>query len=259
LSDRKTSVADSIAKMLVASRGKHYVPKRLSFNPSTLSSPCERLIFYKYLRIQPDFTPNPKSCRIFEAGDALHGMMKDWVRRSVGLIDYRDHSGKIPLHWVTKLPDPEFPVDDSDTGIKGKMDGVGVVDGQLWIYEFKSIKAEYFRDLSAPQAKHQKQAAPYVFLFEKDLRAGKFSHIPELDGFDTVAGVIYLYLNKDNQELKEFRVEKSFEFLDDALRSAFSCLSHVQAETLPEKTEDHCYNCDFRLKCAKDFNPLKKI
>jgi hypothetical protein len=255
----KTSVAQAIEKMLVAERSKHYVPKTLTFSPSSLCSPCLRLVFYRYLRIEPDFTPTAKTSKVFETGNALHGMMKDWVRKSVGLIDYYLPSGLPPVNWFTKEPDLEFPVNDPETGIKGKIDGVGILDGEVWIYEMKSIKAEDYRKLHVPMTKHQKQAMPYAFLLEKDLQSGKHSHITELNGHTTVRGVIYLYLNKDNQEMKEFRVEKSFEFLEEALHTAFSCLSHVQAATLPEKTPDYCHNCDFRLKCAKDFNPLKKI
>jgi hypothetical protein len=114
---------------------------------------------------------------------------------------------------------------------KGKIDGVGILDGEVWIYEMKSIKAEYYRKLLVPMTKASEAGDAVRVLARERIFSPASSHITELNGHTTVRGVIYLYLNKDNQEMKEFRVEKSFEFLEEALRTAFSCLSHVQAAT----------------------------
>lgn len=252
-----TSVTFQIERHLAAAR-KHYVPKKLTFSPSVTSSPCHRRILYKFLRIEPDFFPTAKQVRIFNTGDALHDMMKNWVRKSVGLIDYRLPDGTQPINWFTKAPDLEFPVADESLQIKGKIDGVSIVDGEVWLFEFKSIKSEEFKKLKGPQEGHKKQGMPYAFLFEQDLKAGKYDYIEELKGRREVAGVIFMYLNKDNSELKEYRLAKDFSYFETVAQTIFTILEHVEAKTLPEPTEDYCHNCEFRLRCNKNLNPLAK-
>jgi hypothetical protein len=234
----------------------HYIPKKLTFSPSKSTSPCKRKVFYSYLRIQPDFKHAPKTMRIFDTGNHLHNMMKDWVRLTYGLIDYRDVNGKIPLHWVTKQPDPEFPVYDEQTSIRGKIDGVGIINNELWIYEMKSIKN--FDGLTGPKTDHLQQAMSYVYLFQDSLREGKYKHIKELTNFKEVQGIVFLYLNKTTSELMDFVVEKTFAPYEELLNTVNSTLLAVEEGLLPMKTQDYCMNCEFRIKCKNEFNPVKK-
>jgi CRISPR/Cas system-associated exonuclease Cas4 (RecB family) len=254
----KVSVLGKINAYLkkVANPKFHAGDRRIK--PSDLGSPCYRKIIYSYLRVEPDTKIEPKTKRIFDTGDAYHDMMKEWVKGAGILIEYKDpKTGKLPINKYSGKPDSEFPIVVTELGIKkGKIDAILLVNGQLWIGEFKSMKDEKFHVLKAPQDDHQIQANTYVHLFEHCLARGDYKHIKELAGHTEVQGVIYLYIDKDNSEIKEYVLPKSDEGFEIVVEKIARIMKYVTDKELPPKTEHYCYFCSYNRKCKREFNPL---
>lgn len=226
--------------------------------PSDLGSPCFRKIFYSYLRTEPDQSIKPEQKRIFDTGDAFHDMMKEWTKGTGCLIEYKDpKTGEIPINKWSKKPDGEFPIVVPELEIKqGKIDAIIKLDGKLWIGEFKSIKDEKFHELKDAQEEHKIQANTYVHLFEYCLNKGDYKHIKELEGFTEVEGVIFIYLNKNDSEPREYIVEKDDAHLEKIVEKIATLKQYVEKKELPPKTDHYCFFCPYNKKCKRNFNPL---
>lgn len=243
--------------------GPDYKPKP-NMKPSDFGTKSLRKLFYSYLKTPKDRKLDAKIKRIFDTGDALHGMMRQWVRDAANddfiFIDYKDpETGEIPINKYSKQPDPEFPMLVEELGMTypAKIDGLVILDDKLWIVEFKSMKTEKFESLKKALEEHEFQANTYAFLFEHCLNRGDYDHIEELDEFSEVAGVIYIYLDKNVSEPKEFVVEKNVELLEPAIEKVTTVLDYVEKKELPP-CQNCDYFCDWKKKCAKDYNPLKE-
>lgn len=261
----KKPIFDFVAKKLEESYNAPltYTPQP-NMRPSYLGTPCLRKIYYEFLRVEKDYGWEIDGIKNFQKGDALHTMVKSWLTTAGMFIPYRNKKGEIPKHWKTGEPDPEFPVNDPDLNIKNaKIDGVGIVkdipdieDG-LWVFEIKSINQKGFDNyiLKGPKPEHQQQAMIYAFLLEAGLNAGQYAHIPELDGYTEVKGVIYIYINRedDSNDWKEFALSKNAETFMETVSKVIATKEYVEKGELPPKTEDFCKWCPFRDKCARDF------
>ena len=237
---------------------KKGAPHRIK--PSDLGSACFRKIFYSTIRTEPDSKTTAQQKRVFDTGDAFHTMLKKWVKDMGILIEYLDpKTGKPPIDWRTKEPNSEFPIVVQELGIQsGKIDAILKFKGKLWVGEFKSIKDERFHELSEAKPEHRVQADTYVHLFEFCWERGDYNHIEALSEYNEIAGVIYLYVNKNDSSIKEFVVEKSEEDFEKVVEKISQVKEFINKETLPPKTKDFCPWCSWNKKCEKNVNPLKE-
>lgn len=266
----KTPIKDKLEARLEANYNAPltYTPKP-NMRPSILGSRCLRKILYGFLRVETDFGWEVPRIKNFERGEAYHDLVKNWMRQAFHMIDYTDSkTGKVPLHWKTKLPDPEFPVSDEDLSIKrAKIDDVGILkkipgleDG-LWLFEYKSINQKGFDRyiLEGPKDEHLVQGTLYAFLFEENLKAGDYDHIEDLAPYkeEGIQGVIYIYLNResDTEDWREFHLEKDSEVFTKTVEKVIKVKDYHAQGVLPPKTEDFCNWCEYRVKCKKDFRP----
>lgn len=236
---------------------KHYGGK-FRIKPSDLGSPCFRKILYSSMRVEPDQKIKPETKRIFDTGDAFHEMIREWVKGAGLLIEYKDpKTGQLPINKWTKKPDPEFPIVVEELDIKsGKIDAIVKLDGKLWIGEFKSIKDEKFHELVDATEEHKMQANTYVHLFEFCWERGDYDHIEELKGHTELAGVIFLYLNKNDSEPREYIIPKDDSSLELTVEKVATLKGYIERKELPPKKEHYCFFCPYNQKCKKNFNPL---
>lgn len=229
---------------------------RFKIKPSSLGSPCERKVYYASSGIEPDFPFTIDGKKRMLVGDAIHGTIHDIFQKSVNLIKYYNPDGSIPVDWKNpKKEDREFPLRCDELYIKqGKIDGVFVLDDQLWLAEYKSISDKQFATLKEPKPEHIIQAVVYWYVFNKMLSEGKFSHIKELNGFSRAEGMRWLYFNKDTQEFREFTMTQGDEIFSRIVNRIINLKHHFDNKTLPPKTPDFCSNCQWRDKCKKNFN-----
>jgi len=224
--------------------------------PSDVGAKCMRKVLYRYFDVDKDFPLRAKLLRIFNTGDAFHELVYEWLKDMGKVIDYRDENGEIPISKWTGKPDYEFPVSSEELEIKkGKVDGILNLNDKIWVLEIKSIKDSKFQELKKPLPEHIIQGMLYVFLMEEGLLDGKYYHIKELDGHAAIEGCIFLYINKNTSELKEFYIEKDPNYYKIIKMKIKKLQNYVKNKELPPKTEDYCFFCDFRDKCTREFNP----
>lgn len=264
-SSKKTPILDFVAERLLKSyNAPPSYEAKPNMRPSFLGTPCLRKIYYNFLRVKPDYGWELEAIKNFQKGDAFHGIVKTWLEGANLMIPYRNKKGEIPKHWKTGEPDPEFPVNDPDLGIKNaKIDAVGIlkdvpgIEDGLWVFEIKSINKKGFDNyiLKGPKDEHKEQAMIYAFLLEQGLRAGEYAHIPELDGWTDVKGVLFIYLNRESDidDWKEFVVPKNDEIFVNTVEKIIQTKDYISEDKLPPKTEDFCKWCSYREKCKADF------
>ena len=264
LKQKPFSLADEIDKKLKKDANWTFKNKDPRVKPSDLGHSCYRKIFYSYLKQDRDAPVQAFLKRIFDTGDAIHGMVEEWVTDLGYLIPYKDRkTGKVPIHWATKKPNTEFPVSIPELEIKiGYIDAILNIRGELYIGEWKSQKKEAFDEIKVsenPLPEHIMQANIYAHLFDFCRERGDYDHIPELKGLGPIKGIIFLYVNKDSTFLKEFQVLKTDEGLEDIIKKYKNLKEYVNKEELPPPNKEgkNCTFCDYKVKCEKNFNPLK--
>lgn len=227
------------------------IPK---FRPSSLGSPCLRKIYYGYLRVEEDFKAPLQLKKYAKAGTVYHEILSEMFRNAGVLIDYRDENGNTPQskYELGKL-DHEFPLKDEELEISAKIDGVLILDGKLWLGEWKTATTKSFMALRKPKPEHLIQGSTYLYLFNKALKDGHYRHIPQLSNFEKAEGIIFLYANKDDLSLKEYPITEASGVFTQTITKILEIKSHHLNSTLPPKTPDWCSNCAYRTKCANNF------
>lgn len=230
--------------------------KVFKIKPSSLGSPCLRKIYYTSAGVTEDYGFPLDGKKRMVLGDAIHEMLHDVFTKAGILIPYVNEDGTTPVDFNGKL-DHEFPLTSTDLFIKkGKIDAIFLIDGVLWVGEYKSINLKGFKDLMYPKPDHIIQAVTYLYLFNQALAEGKFKHITQLDGLTAAVGVRFLYVNKDDTSMKEFTIKETDHVFQQIVEKIFTIKDHYDRKALPLKTEDWCKSCNFRDKCRKEFNDI---
>ncbi len=232
----------------------NYKPSTIkSFKPSTLSSPCLRKIYYSYNKVEEVSSFDAKFKRIMRLGDAFHDILKDTLRSAKVLIDYYGVEG--PEKYTTNSK-KEFIITSEELEItKGKIDGVIKVGDKIWLGEFKSINLKGFSTLTGPKPEHLQQATLYLYVFNQMLSEGKYSHIKELNGYTKAEGIMFLYVCKDDTDMKQYNIPAYDRVFADLVNKIVEVRNHTEAKTLPPKTQDWCNSCPFAAKCKANFIP----
>ena len=157
----------------------------------------------------------------------------------------------------------ELRVRDDEFLIEGSTDGLLVVKGCKYVFEFKTIYEDGFSTLIEPLERHKEQGLWYLDILERGnrqleqvLMEALYSGANVQEQLDVVrmpfSGVVFLYMNKNSQQLREFCVRgaqpREREFLvrgDDSTRGLIdekkkvllSTLEHREKGTLPPKLE----------------------
>lgn len=229
--------------------------KQFKIKPSDLGSPCLRKIYYGAARVEPDYGFDIAGKKRMKLGDAIHAMLDDVFRKAGILVDYVNPDGTPHKKFGFAEETTEFPLGFEDLFINhAYTDAVMIIDGELWLAEYKSINMNGFNGLMTAKPDHILQAVTYWYVFNMLLSEGKFSHIEKLKGFTKAKGVRWLYVNKDDTQLKEFTMTQGDKVFSDIVEKIMYIKQLYDNKTLPPKTEDWCKSCSFRDKCKKDFN-----
>ena len=224
-----------------------------SHAPSSLGSKCLRKIYYNYWKVTDRIPVTDKAARIFDTGNFLEEMIVSWCK-GIG-----EHIPYIDPQTNEETEDPQFPISFEEYRVRrGYIDNVGPSQGNLWLHEYKTSKAEKMKNLTSPMADHLIQGGIYLKAFNKALAEGQYKHIGALKDFKKAVGVKYFYINKNTSEVKEFPIrEASFSNTYKKLEEKLEEVNKfIDSEELPPKTDDYCFFCPFRLKCQKECNAL---
>lgn len=224
------------------------------FLPSQLGTPCLRKIYYGYLRVDKDFPADTQLTKYGKLGSAVGEILAETFRSAGVLVDYHNPDGTLAKSFFKEGENNlEFPVKAPDLEISAFLDAILIIDGKLWIGEFKTATVKSFADLQRPKDDHLVQGSMYLYLFNAALKEGKFSHIKRLDGFEKAEGVIFLYANKDDLSMKEFTLTEASAVFIKTVEKIIAIKNHINNQTLPPKTADWCKSCPWRAKCAADY------
>lgn len=229
--------------------------KPFKIKPSMLGSKCARKIYYSSARVDEDYGFDLEGKKRMKLGDAIHAMFDSVFREAGILVDYVNPDGTVHKKFGFAEETTEFPVECADIFVKdGYIDAVMIIDGELWIGEYKSINSNGFGGLISAKSDHIIQSVVYWYIFNLMLSEGKFSHIPQLQGFTKAKGVKWLYVNKDNTDMKEFHMTEGDKIFADIVDRIMAVRGAYDSKTLPPKTQDYCNSCNWRDKCKKNYN-----
>lgn len=194
------------------------------FHPSQLLDGCSRAFAYELLRTPISAKPirgiSGELQRIFDVGTWYHLYIQN-ILYQLGLLEQA-----------------EVPVINEDKYLNGKADGVfkEEVFGEKVVLEIKTMNTWNFQKATfSPFKKHEFQAS----LYARELGAKK---------------VLYLYINKDTSEIREFLRPLNEEQLALADKKMGDIIRHVKVRKLParsckDKFCDAAIGCVFRSKC----------
>ena len=196
------------------------------FHPSQLLDGCKRQMVYDLMGTPPTDsvirTIGAELQRTFDVGTWYHIYMQ--------AILYR----------IGYLEQAEVPVVNKEKYLNGKADGVfkESVFGEKVVLEIKTMNSWNFsKAVFRPFKKHEFQAS----LYARELGAKK---------------VLYLYINKDTSEIRDFLMPINEEQLAVADKKMAEVISHVKESTLPkrccgDKFCDNALACPFVSLCFK--------
>lgn len=218
---------------------------RLAFRPSGYYK-CKRSTYYFLSGEEGKKTTTARSRRILDVGTELHSWIQDKVLMQLGadhpikllppeeLPRYkeieviRDHgSSDMEVKFLDKTWTKQFPV-------SAMVDGWLEFENTPMLFEFKTINHKDFEYLIEPLVDHTKQGALYA------LCTG-------------VMNVLFLYLDKNTQELKAFvktYTPEQVEWVRNLIVEIED--SVLSGTTPPPEASRQCSWCEYKGLCAKE-------
>lgn len=179
---------------------------------------CPRSVFFKF-KNAPRKEMEPRVLRMFDHGDHIHQLIMK------PLLSTRD------IHVVASevvIPPLEL--------ISGRADAVLSDGKELYVLDIKSMNSMIFRNLEAPKEENICQIQLYLHFF--NIKKG-----------------ILLYVNKDNQDLKEFVVEYNPKLVKGLLSSLETVKAKIEKNRIPDRIPTwpgdwQCQYCQFKEICS---------
>lgn len=250
ITEYKKTEGDLFVKTLddfILEKASRNEKENIAFRPSQYYK-CMRQIWYFLNGYKKDSVKNPKSERILQVGTALH----EWVQTKI-LLELNSCSSnfrvltkddlkvfeKEGIECIVNHSAPPTEIKFLDRRftkyfpISAMVDGVIEFNGNIFIFEFKTINSNGFKSLTAPLKAHTKQGAIYSMCLE----------IPK---------VLFLYLNKDTQDWAAFDYEYSetqYKWVRDRLETIEN---YYETKIIPPREEGDCYYCDYKNICLSE-------
>ena len=178
---------------------------------------CARAVFFKFKNV-PREKLDARILRIFDHGEYLH--------RNIFSILYR-----LRIGVTTEIPIPAQEI------VSGRADAILSVNNENYVLDIKSMNSMIFKKLTAPKEENLYQLQLYLHFFK--IKKG-----------------ILLYIDKDQQELKEFIVEYDPELCQQLLNNFKELKEKIGSDIVPATLSDYpqnwqCNYCQFREICDK--------
>lgn len=176
---------------------------------------CPRAVFFKF-KNAPREPMDARIMRIFEHGENIH--------RSIFNILYR-----LRLGVVTEIPIPSQEI------ISGRADAILCVNNENYVLDIKSINSMIFKNMSAPKEENVYQIQLYLHFF--NIKKG-----------------ILLYVDKDQQNLREFFIDYDEQLVKSLLDKFYALKQQVETNVIPARLADYprnwqCSYCQFKDIC----------
>jgi CRISPR/Cas system-associated exonuclease Cas4 (RecB family) len=179
---------------------------------------CPRAVFFKFKNV-PKAPMDARIMRIFEHGENIH--------RSIFNVLYR-----LRLGVTTEIPIPSQEI------ISGRADAILCVGNENYVLDIKSMNSMIFRNLAAPKEENVYQIQLYLHYF--NIKKG-----------------ILLYIDKDQQAMKEFFVDYDETLCKSLLDKFYALKDQIEKNVLPARLADYprnwqCNYCQFKDTCRAE-------
>lgn len=179
---------------------------------------CPRSIFFKFKNVSREAI-EANVLRMFDHGDYIHQMI---MKPLLGIRDIHVVASEV------NIPTQEI--------ISGRADAIISSGKELFVLDIKSMNSMIFKNLAEPKAENVDQIQLYLHYFK----------IPK--------GIL-LYVNKDNQHLKEFIVDYDEKRADSLIKGLESLKEKIDGDIVPNRISSYpkdwqCRYCQFRDICA---------
>lgn len=179
---------------------------------------CPRSIFFKFKNV-PREVIEANVLRMFDHGDHIHQMIMK------PLLSIRD------IHVVASeinIPPQEL--------VSGRADAIISSGKELFVLDIKSMNSMIFKSLIEPKRENIDQILLYLHYFK----------VPQ--------GIL-LYVNKDNQQLKEFVVEYDKTRVNTLIKGLEDLKTKIEKDIVPDRIPAYpkdwqCRYCQFKDICA---------
>jgi len=177
---------------------------------------CSRVIFFKFKKA-PREEMEARVLRMFDHGDYIHRLILNTLF-SLGIV----RSSEI------NIPPQEI--------ISGRADAIITLNNELYVIDIKSMNSMVFKNLNQPKEDNINQLQLYLHFFK--IQKG-----------------ILLYVNKDNQELKEFLIEYDPKRCKSLLVELSYVKTKIDSNTIPQRIPSwpndwQCQYCQFKEICS---------
>lgn len=181
----------------------------------TDSGKCPRAVFFKF-KNAPKQPIDPRIMRIFEHGENIH--------RSIFNVLYR-----LKMGVVTEVSIPSQEI------VSGRADAILCMEKENYVLDIKSINSMIFRKMTTPKEDNVYQVQLYMHFF--GIKKG-----------------ILLYVDKDQQEIKEFFLDYDAELCKSLMDKFHFLKGQIESNTVPARLEDYprnwqCNYCAFKEVC----------
>jgi len=176
---------------------------------------CQRAVFFKF-KNAPREPIDARLMRIFEHGENIH--------RSIFNVLYR-----LRIGVATEISIPSQEI------ISGRADAILCIGNENYVLDIKSINSMLFRKLIEPKQENIYQVQLYMHYFN-------------------IKKAILLYVDKDQQELKEFFLDYDEVLCKGLLDKFYVLKDQVEKNVIPARLEDYprnwqCTYCAFKDVC----------
>lgn len=176
---------------------------------------CQRVIFFKF-KNAPCIDITPRMLRIFEKGEYIH----------------RNITSILTTMGVLVASEIEVP---HNSLISGRADALLSLDNQLYVLDIKSISNKGFKSLKKAKEEHILQLQLYLHFF--NIKKG-----------------ILLYVDKDQQELKEFVISYNRKTVKNLLDGFKKLRDKIDKDYIPRRIDSKmkhpsCFFCSYKDIC----------
>jgi len=177
---------------------------------------CFRTVFFKF-KNAPREKMDARMLRVYERGEYLH--------RNIFNILYRL---KIGITTEVSIPTQEL--------VAGRADAIICISNENYVLDIKSINSMIFKNLNQPKEENTQQLQLYLHYF--NIKKG-----------------ILLYIDKDQQNIKEFIIDYDPAFVQSLLNNLKDLKSKIDSNIIPDRLLDYpqnwqCQYCQFKEICA---------
>jgi len=176
---------------------------------------CPRAVFFKF-KNAPREKMDARILRVFERGEYLH--------RNIFNILYRL---KIGITTEVSIPTQEL--------VSGRADAIICIGNENYVLDIKSINSMIFKNLNQPKEENTQQLQLYLHYF--NIKKG-----------------ILLYIDKDQQNIKEFIIDYDSAFVQSLLNNLKGLKTKIDNNIIPDRLENYplnwqCQYCQFKEIC----------